>query len=214
MHPEQAIATASEAECRTVALELHDLLLHRVSSLAIQAAAAARLLRLREPDRADGFGLIADSAREALLELRGLGIVLGARSLALRSPQPDLTSFPSLAGDWVERGVPVELRMRDIPSSVPAAIALMAVRVAEAALHEVERHGTPEGAQIELRGVGRRLVLEVRNATATAPRRVTEGRGLTRMRQRVEAVGGELETLSVPSRRWTVRATFRLEGPS
>ena len=195
----------ADDERATVAVELHDLLVHRLSALSIQASGAAAFLRDRHPEPAESFRQIAESAGEALLELRGLGYALGTPPLTTRAPQPGLSALPGVVEAWTARGAAVELRVGDLPSHVPGAVALAVVRILEAALAAAAIDGV--GLEVDLRRVPGCLVLELHRPIAVGSSRDHDL--LTRMRARASAVGGKVSQRATPDTRST-RVTFRL----
>ena len=98
-----------------IARELHDVVAHHMSLIAVQAETAPyRLSGLPEPARAE-FAALSAAAREALADMRRLLGVLRHDQPAPRAPQPQLADLPTLVDAARRAGVPVEL-------SVPAAV--------------------------------------------------------------------------------------------
>jgi len=101
-------ATAEQArltERARIAGEMHDVLAHRVSLIALHAGA----LEIRPGQAADSVretaGLIRQTARQALTELRDVIGVLSDAAAAPRTPQPTLGTIPSLVGEYQRAGL-------------------------------------------------------------------------------------------------------------
>src|SRR5687767_6148451 len=148
----------ADDEHATVAVELHDLLVHRLSALSIQAFGAATHHREQHPEPARSFLQIAESAGEALLELRGLGVAMGTPPVVAREPQPNLSAIPDVVARWTHRGAVVDVIVGELPDRVPDAVALAIVRILEAAFAD----GVPVVGN--LRAAGRSLVLDLHRA--------------------------------------------------
>ena len=105
---EQAQQAVLEERTR-IARELHDVVAHHMSLIAVQAETAPyRLSGLPDPARAE-FGSLSAAAREALADMRRLLGVLRHDQPAPRAPQPQLADLPALVDAARRAGVPVEL---------------------------------------------------------------------------------------------------------
>src|SRR3954462_2801041 len=109
-----------------IARELHDVVAHGVSVIAVQADAAEAALA-HDPERAAGpLQTIRGSARDALAEMRRMGGVLGETHE--RGPQPGLAQLPEL----IEQAeVPVAFELEGEPVAVPASLDLTAYRIVQ-----------------------------------------------------------------------------------
>ncbi len=186
---------AAEAERGRVAREMHDVLAHSLSALAIQLEAArlsARSQRV-EPelaatlDRAHQLAVAGlDETRRALGALRGEDL-----------PGPE--AVPALAQSFEEEsGLPVALEVEGEPRALPPEARLALYRTAQEALTNVRRHATPERVDLRLDYRPDQTVLVVADhSREELPTLVTGangggGYGLTGMRERAELLGGEL----------------------
>ena len=135
-----AAREAVAAERARVARELHDVVAHSVSIIAVQAGAAESLMD-RDPERArEHIGAVRRTAGEALIEMRRLLGVL-REDEAVYAPQPTLGDLERLVGEVRATGVPVELvREGDDAGPLPAGIDLAAYRIVQEALTNVRRH--------------------------------------------------------------------------
>lgn len=204
----QLAARGAADERRRIAREMHDVVAHSLA-VVVSHAEAGRLVVAQSPERApEILGTIADTGREALTEMRGLLGVLRDDE-APTDPQPGLADVPALVARMRAAGLKVEHDAADLPV-VPPGVGLTAYRVVQEALTNVARHARP-GAVVRV-GVerlsdGLRVVVDDDggpHAGGSAP-----GRGLTGMRERVEAAGGSLEAGPTETG-WQVRARMPL----
>jgi signal transduction histidine kinase len=189
-------------ERRRIAREMHDVVAHSLA-VVVSHAEAGRLLVAQSPERApEILDTIAGTGREALTEMRGLLGVLRDEE-APSAPQPGLPDIPALVERMRAAGLAVDYDAADLPA-VPPGIGLTAYRVVQEALTNVARHARP-GVVARVR-VGRVADgLEVAVVDDGAAADAAPGRGLTGMRERVEAVGGSLEA-GPGETGWVVRA--------
>jgi signal transduction histidine kinase len=144
-------ARAAAAERTRIARELHDVVAHHVSLMAVQAEAARSLLPARPEEAARSVDIIGTTARAALTELRRL---LGV----LRGPAPDPQTAPSvsLAGlgavlDQVrEAGLGVDLTVTGPSSQLSPGTDLTAYRIIQEALTNSLRHAQASRAEVTL----------------------------------------------------------------
>jgi signal transduction histidine kinase len=177
-------------ERRRIAREMHDVVAHSVAVM-VSHAEAGRLVVPNAPERApEILTTIAEVGREALIEMRGLLGVLRDEG-APTDPQPGLHDLGTLAERMRAAGVPTELSVTEQVRVTPA-VGLTVYRVVQEALTNVARHAGPGAtARVEIDSVSDELVVTVTN-TGTASAGAGPGRGLTGMRERVEAIGGTL----------------------
>jgi signal transduction histidine kinase len=192
---EQARRAVLEERTR-IARELHDVVAHHMSLIAVRAETAPyRLSDLPESARAE-FGSISEVAREALAEMRRLLGVLRHDEPAGLAPQPQLSDLPELVDAARRAGVSVELSVPSALDRVPSGIALCAYRIVQESLSNASQHAP--GAQVTVsvdHGAGA-VVLQVANGPGApaGPCRSEPGpgHGLTGMRERVALLGGSL----------------------
>ncbi|MFD0401850.1 sensor histidine kinase [Kitasatospora sp. NPDC127121] len=225
---EQEHISEAERERRTlleerarIARELHDVVAHHMSVIAVQAASAPYRIT-GVPDAAtEEFTAIAGTARESLTEMRRLlGVLRSEESAAEKVPQPGIEQLPQLIETVGRAGVPAELTVDPgLAEAVPKAVALSAYRIVQEALANVVRHAPGSRARISLVDEGATLLLTVVN---TPPPQHTEsleasmegtGQGLIGMRERARLVGGRLETGPMPDGGYKVAAVLPLETP-
>jgi signal transduction histidine kinase len=187
---EDQIALAERAR---IARELHDVVAHQMSMVAVQAETA----RLTTPGMpAEGQARLAeigDTAREALTEMRRLLGVLRSGEGAELAPQPGLDRLDELVTSARAAGSSVRLTLSGVRAALPPGVDLTAYRIVQEALSNARRHAP--GAEVEvLLGFGaERLLIRVRDH-GPGPAGDGDGHGLQGMRERVAMVGGSLHT--------------------
>ena len=223
---EQAEATrhllaeqARRAERARIAGEMHDVLAHRVSMMALQAGGLEVRPDLPDAEIRETAGLIRSTARQALEELRGIIGVLhdgdGAGSEAARAPQPSLADITRLVEESRRAGLNVELDMRvETPEAAPAALGRDTFRIVREALTNVSKHARGAAATVAVSGrPGHGLQVTVRNRlprtdAAEAPLPGT-GMGLAGLAERVTLAGGTLWHGPSPDGNFVVSASLR-----
>jgi signal transduction histidine kinase len=198
-------AEVSEAEkARRVVLEerariardLHDIVAHRMSLIAVQAETAPyRVPELSDPARAE-LAAIAGDARTALAETRVLLSVLRQEGEQARyAPQPGVEQLPELVAGSRRAGVAVTL-CGDVPAErLSPAVSLAVYRIVQESLANAVRHAPGSTVRIELTTEDDQVVIGVHNTAApgaatAAARPVTPGHGITGIHERVAALGG------------------------
>jgi signal transduction histidine kinase len=195
------------AERLAIARDLHDIVAHHVSVIAVQAE-AARSVIAQQPERA-GHAMddVAETARAAMVELRRLLGVL--RSEDTLAPQPGLEAIDDLVDSVRRAGMEVTLTRVDAVGSVDAVSGLTAYRVVQEALTNVLKHAGPCRADVGLALADGALVVTVTD-DGSGPAGESSGHGLVGMRERVAVVGGTLDAGAAPTGGFTVRARLPL----
>ncbi|KUN01198.1 hypothetical protein AQI95_32525 [Streptomyces yokosukanensis] len=214
LNARQAVLT----ERARIARDLHDVVAHHVSAIALQARAAEDVLTCRPPDpgeAAHGVGLIARTADTALAEMRRLlGLLsFGERDLA---PEPSLDHLDRLVAVASSAGCRVVCSFETpARAALPVGMQVSAYRVVQEALTNAVKHAGAVGVRVAVRGDETRLTIEVENdAPAPGHRPVPgAGRGLVGMRERVAAFDGELHAGPRPDGGWHLRAVLTARDP-
>ena len=198
---------AHDAERSRFARELHDVISHQLSAIAVQAG-AARLASQRDPSVAvRTVGGIEDIARQGLIELnRIVGALRRDSDEQLdRRPQPRLDDLPDLVDGARSAGLPVRLEIAGSPRSLPATVELAAYRVVQESLTNALRYAQSAPTSVALNYLDGGLDLVVENAappvpatgrgTAAAGERPVNGgtRGLQGLAERTQLLGGSLQ---------------------
>src|SRR5215471_5225897 len=192
---------ARHAERARIAGEMHDVLAHRVSMMALQAGGLEVRPDLPPAVVRQTAGLIRSTARQALEELRGIIGVLqdgdSASRVLARAPQPSLADITQLVDESRRAGMNIDLDMRvQTPEAAPAALGRDTYRIVREALTNVSKHARGAAAAVSVSGrPGHGLHVTVRNRLppsqgAEAPLPGT-GMGLAGLAERVTLAGGK-----------------------
>jgi signal transduction histidine kinase len=151
---ERQVALAAAQERTRIARELHDVVAHHVSLMAVQSEAAASLLPDRPAEAGKSVQIIGDTAREALTELRRLLGVLRspaepgtARQLAT-APAPSIGELDEVLVQVRQAGIAVNLRVEGNPSKLAPGVDLAAYRIVQEALTNTVRHSGASTAAV------------------------------------------------------------------
>jgi signal transduction histidine kinase len=205
----------ARGERARISRELHDVVAHHISMIAVQAESA----RLTTPGMpaagAQRLSAIGDTARAALTEMRRLLGVLreDARTgPAERQPQPGLQQLNELLDAARDAsGTAARLIISGPLAVLDPGVELAAYRIVQEALTNVRRHAPGAAVDVELHYADDALRLRVRdNGPGPGMARDTPpgGHGLLGMRERAAAVGGELATGEAPGGGFLVAATL------
>jgi signal transduction histidine kinase len=207
-----------------IARELHDVVAHHMSLMAVRAESAPhRLGALPDPVRAE-FGALSGSAREALADMRQLLGVLRSDQPTGRSPQPGLQDLAGLIGTARQAGMAVELSGPATWDRVPPGTGVCAYRIIQEALSNAGRHAAGAPVTVSVHYSADTVTLRVTNgpgvpagprANGHGPGRENghgPGHGLAGMRERAELLGGSLSAGPVPGGGFAVSAVLPLSG--
>jgi signal transduction histidine kinase len=159
---------AALEERARIARELHDVVAHHMSLIAVQAETAPyRLPGLPGPVAAE-FGSLSGAAREALADMRRLMGVLRDEQPAARAPQPRLPDLPALVEAAQRAGVAVELSAPDRLGQVPSGVEVCAYRIVQESLTNARRHAPGAAVTVSVAQDSGALVLRVANGPAGA----------------------------------------------
>ncbi|MFD9616544.1 sensor histidine kinase [Streptomyces virginiae] len=182
-------------ERTTIARELHDVVAHHMSVVAIQAEAAPYRVKNPPPELEAAFVTIRENAVAALTELRRvLGVVRSADYEAPDAPQPTLASLEGLLANVREAGLSVEKTITGSVRELPQGVELSAYRIIQEALSNTLRHAPGAAAEVEVSYVLGGLGLRIVNDRGTGDARPSPGagHGITGMRERVAMLEGEM----------------------
>jgi signal transduction histidine kinase len=179
-----------------MAQELHDVLAHSLSVIAVQAGIGAHLID-REPAEAalalDAIRVTSDAANG---ELSRLVELLRDGDSAVNEPAPALTDVRSLCAQVAEAGVPIELVAEGDLSAVPSGVSLAAYRIVQEALTNVVRYAGPVATSVLVRASSGNVEILVEDdgrgvAAPPEPQRTGGGHGLVGMKERAQLYGGD-----------------------
>lgn len=211
---EQLLATRQQAVTRTgsvqaerarLASDLHDVVAHHVSLIAVRAETAPYTHPDLDSTARDVLADVAEDARRALDELRGvLGVLRRAEQDPALAPQPSLRDLPELVHRATGAGDRIVAHGVDAAWTVPDTVGYVVYRVVQEALTNARRHARGAAVEVWLERDEDEIVVSVRNdpggpvdrpQPGHASQSVTlvmldSGEGLTLMAERVEALGG------------------------
>ena len=194
------VAEAERAVVRErsrIAREMHDVVAHSMSVVAVQAAAGREIVHTDPDKAAEVFAKIEAVGRESLTELRRmLGVLRTAGDEAASlSPQPGIAEIVAAVAESSATGVATELVIEGRQRPLAPGVELTAFRIVQEALTNVRKHGgRAASATVRISYETDVLVVEVTDdgrGAATSLSGVGTGHGLIGMRERVEIYGGE-----------------------
>jgi signal transduction histidine kinase len=188
----------ARGERARIARELHDVVAHHISMIAVQAETA----RLTTPGLpaagAQRLSAIGDTARAGLTEMRRLLGVLreDTGGPVERQPQPGLAQLNDLLDETRDAsGAGTRLILQGMPARLDPGVELAGYRIVQEALTNARRHAPGAAVDVELRYTDDALCLRIRDNGPGPPAATPfTGHGLLGMRERAAAVGGQLRT--------------------
>ena len=197
-----------------IARELHDVVAHHMSLIAVRAETAPyRLTGLPEPAQAE-FGSLSEVAREALTDMRRLLGVLRDDQPAALAPQPELADLPALVDTARQAGLAVELSVPAALDRVPSRVGVCAYRIVQESLSNASQHAPGAAVTVSVDREPGAVLLRVANGPggpADPPgNNHGPGHGLTGMRERVALLGGSLSAGPSPDGGFVVSAVLPL----
>jgi signal transduction histidine kinase len=193
------LSRAASEERARIARELHDVVVHHVSVIAVQAGAARLLSEQNGSDASSSaWAAVEKTARQALSELRQLlGVLRRDQERPALEPQPGLGQLDRLLQEVRQAGLPVEVVIDGNPVPLPPAADLSTYRIVQEALTNVLKHQGPATTTVWLHYRPDALNIEVINQSSSlaksTPPPEGEGHGLIGMRERLTMLGGTLD---------------------
>ncbi|MER7916128.1 MULTISPECIES: histidine kinase [unclassified Streptomyces] len=217
---DQRSRLAAASERARVAREMHDIVGHHLSVVITLAdagvCAAAGATAAGSGRGTEALGLIGDTGRQALAELRRvLGVLRDTDAPSAGpelSPQPGLADLDALCHGVRAAGLDVVYRSTGKAESLDGGVQLTVYRIVQEAMTNTLKHAGA-GTRVDLAiDVGEdRLGIQVRDTgTTLRAGRHPDGQGLSGMRERVALYGGHLSAGPAPGGGWTVAATLDL----
>lgn len=196
----EAARRAAAAERLRIARELHDVVAHAMSVIAVQAG-TGRFVIDQSPEVArDALASIETTSRAALQEMRRLLSVLRDEEMAGGDllPTPGLRDLDGLVAASADAGVRVDVRTSGDPVSLPSGVDLCAYRVIQEALTNVRKHAHASSATVTIAYEPTALSIEVVDNGVGSGATTTDGQGHVGMRERVHLYGGALDVGPCP----------------
>ena len=197
-----------------IARELHDALGHHISLINVQAGVALHINEELPEQARTAFDAIRQASKDALAELRSVLVILRQdEERAPRSPTSTLARLDDLVSRATEAGLRVRTETVGEVRPLPFGVDVAAFRIVQEALTNVARHAAQAAATVRLAYGERHLTVQVDDDGRGSSALGTEsGKGILGMRERVAALGGELEVGPGPGTGFRVRARFPLDG--
>ena len=199
-----------------IAQELHDVLAHSMSVIAVQAGVGHHVIATQPQEAARSLAAIETTSRATLQEMRRLLGMLRDGAPAGCTPEdllptPGLADLPALIDRTRGAGLQAELQVVGKRRALQPGLELAAYRIVQEALTNVVKHaGTPNGHVVITYGRDD-LRIEVVDDGGPAlpvadPEVLPAGHGLIGMRERVACYGGRLDAGPLPTRGFRVAA--------
>jgi len=205
---EQEAATARDQAARSlveerlrIARELHDVVAHSMSLIAVQAGGGGHVIRTDPAAAEHALEIIAETSRKALTQTRSmLGLLREQDTDPAAPPMQTMDDLGSLVADLQDAGVTAVLTIGGVPRPLDPGVELTAYRVVQESLTNVLKHSpatraevrvsyAEDGVDIEVSdpGTGARQRPEGRDAAAS------DGHGLLGLRERTRLLGGAFD---------------------
>jgi signal transduction histidine kinase len=208
---EELARTRVAEERLRIARELHDVVGHSLSTIAVQSGVGAHLIESQPAQAKRSLEAIETASKSALQDIRRvLGILREGGAEQALDPAPGFGALPALVRQATESGLVVDFDGLDDGSDLPVSLQLTAYRIVQEALTNVIKHSNGGRARVSVVRSSRDLRIEVTDdgvSNSTAP---SFGHGLMGMRERVAMHGGELEVGSLPEGGFRVGASLPL----
>jgi signal transduction histidine kinase len=210
---EEAQRRAGEERMR-IARELHDVLAHNISLINVQAGVALHLMDEQPGQSRSALQAIKQASNDALGELRSvLDVLRQGDEAPPRAPASGLAHLDSLVSRAGATGLEVRTRVEGTPRPLPAGTDLAAYRIIQESLTNVTRHAGPATATVLVRYGHDDLTVQVDDdGRGPSSTNGPGGNGIHGMRERVAALGGELDAGPRPGGGFRVLAHLPVDG--
>ncbi|MFC5053027.1 sensor histidine kinase [Saccharothrix xinjiangensis] len=193
-----------------IARELHDVVAHSLSLIAVKAGIAAHVGPARPEEAQEALRVIETASRDTLVEMRRLLGVLRSEDAAVElAPMPGLADLPELVTRASLAGVEVDL---SVGGPVPDALGLTVYRIVQESVTNVVKHAAPASCAVSVEVSGGEVAISV--VDDGPGERVLAGggggHGLIGMRERVAVYGGTFSAGPLAGRGFAVRARVPL----
>jgi signal transduction histidine kinase len=210
---DQNSALAAAVERARIAREMHDSVAHHLTVIVALSDGALAAVTRAPGQASEAIRDVSSTAREALAETRRLlGVLRAGSGKEIWQPLPGLADLDNLLGRVRAAGLPVRYERSGSNPDLPPGIQLAVFRLIQEALTNTMKHAGPgASAAVRLQLTPGEVRVEVEDdgaGSAGEPR--APGGGLTGMRERISAFGGELDCGPRHPRGWRVTARLRL----
>jgi signal transduction histidine kinase len=193
----EQVRRALADERAQIARELHDIVAHAMSLIAVRSGVARMVIDTDPQQAREALAIIETTTRRSLREMRLLVDVLrdGDHNAEL-TPVPGLNDLSLLVADLAAAGVTVDVQVDGTVRELSPAAELSAYRIVQEALTNVARHAGPTRARVRISYRPAKLSVEVTDDGPSGQpppmSRSGSGHGLIGMRERAALFGGEL----------------------
>jgi signal transduction histidine kinase len=200
----QAQATVQTERLR-IARELHDVVAHSMSVIAVQAGVGRYVIHQQPLEAEKSLVAIETTSRAALTEMRRLTGALREEKPGDLLPTPGIADLAELTEQTRRGGLTVDLTVKDVPEDLPVGVDLAAFRIVQEALTNVIKHAGTDRSSVKITYADNELRIEITDE-GNGPTGASGGHGLTGMRERVALYGGQLEAGPLPHHGFKVAA--------
>jgi signal transduction histidine kinase len=212
---EEARRAVTEERLR-IARELHDVIAHSMSVIAVQSAVGHHVMDTQPDQARQALAAIEATSRSALTEMRRLLGVLRQEGQTRGSlaPAPGLADLDSLVSQVQDAGLRVWIKVDGQRGPVPPSVDLSAYRIIQEALTNVIKHADCQSATVTICYRADSVTVEIADKGLAAPgARVVpagngSGHGIIGMRERVAVFSGQFTAGPGPDGGFRVRARF------
>ncbi|MFB9623227.1 sensor histidine kinase [Nonomuraea helvata] len=200
------------AERAHIARDLHDVVAHHLSAIAVVAHANAEVAAEDNPVR-KGLTTIALTADAALADMRRLlGLLAAGDEAAEPLPEATLGDLRQLTEAAESAGCTVSVSMDDDLDPLPRSLHLTAYRIVQEGVTNVIKHAAPTDVTLCIRRQGSELRISLTNGPSSSVRRRIGGAGLglTGLRERVKVLDGTLRAGPTDEGGWRLLARLPL----
>ncbi|GAA3672050.1 sensor histidine kinase [Nonomuraea antimicrobica] len=200
------------AERAHIARDLHDVVAHHLSAIAVVAHANAEVAADDNPVR-KGLTTIAATADTALADMRRLlGLLAASDEPGEPSPEASLGDLRQLTEAARGAGCTLDVSMDDDLDLLSRSLHLTAYRIVQEGLTNVIKHAAPTDVTLRVRRQGPELRISLTNGPSRAVRHRIggAGMGLTGLRERVKLLDGTLRAGPADDGGWRLLATLPL----
>ncbi|NYE46130.1 signal transduction histidine kinase [Spinactinospora alkalitolerans] len=204
---EEEVRRRASDERLRLAREVHDVVAHNISLINVQAGSALYLIDSEPGRAAEALATIKQTSKETLRELRAtLGVLRSVDESAPRSPAPGLSRLAELVERTRSAGVEVTVRSVGEPRRLATGTDSAAYRIVQESLTNAVRHAEPTAVTVELGYEPKGMSIVVGDNGRGAPEDLAPGNGITGMRERAAALGGDLRAAAGRDGGFTVSA--------
>ncbi len=207
---------AATEERLRIARELHDVVAHSLSLIAVQAGVGNYVASARPDEAARALASIESTSRGALREMRRLlGVLRDDSAGTEMAPAHGLADLGQLVTGTADAGVRVQLEIRGTQRPVPPGVDLAAYRIIQEALTNVVKHAQTIASRVLVTYTDDAICLEITDdgdGAAADAVAASAGHGIAGMRERASLFGGEFHAGPLPGRGFRVAARLPLDS--